>query len=126
MTKARRKDEIRCAARQQVAALQAQGQAAPEQDWRAIALDAILHGSSVSAAAKLAGVKRDRIYAETVRCPQFDRAFNLARYYGRHRIIWISRPIWPPSAETVQRHEATLQRIYDAPRCELVGPNKWR
>ena len=89
-------------------------------DWRLHFLNAIIDGKNVQNAAAVAGVNRSRIYREQHN-PAFDKAMRIARFYGDNRINWICRPIWPPAPETVQRHEATFQRI-EAHQCyELVS-----
>ena len=119
MTKPRRKSEIRVMASQEIAMLKSSRDDA-NPDWRLTFLNALIDGMSVTNAAMAAGVKRSRVYAAQ-RSPAFDRAMRIARYYGDHRIKWISRPIWPPSPETVQRHEPTFQRIEAAQRYQLVA-----
>ena len=125
MTKPRRKDQIRQLAQQHVEALKQRKGKTHSNDWRGKVLDALLHGNSLTSAAKLAGVKRARVYTECYSNPSFQRAFDLARYYQRNKFQFVSRPIWPPSPDTVQRHEATFQRIEEARRYELVGMRIW-
>ncbi len=125
MPKPRRKHEIRKASQREVDALKLQRCQACVDDWRAIALDALLRGSTVTAAARMAGISRARIYAECMRCQQFDRAFQLARHYASMKFQWVSRPIWPPSPETIQRHDETFQLISSGCRYQLVGNPKW-
>ena len=125
MPKPRRKQEIRQSSQCEVEVLKQRRAMMCNADWQAIVLDALLRGSTVTSAAHMAGVKRARIYAECVRCPQFDRAFQLARHYARIKFRWVSAPIWPPSAETIQRHEETFQRITSGFRYQLVGTPKW-
>lgn len=125
MTKPRKKDHIRQLVQQQVKTLKQQRGDALCDDWRAKVLDAILHGNSITVAARMADVKRTRIYSECYSNPAFNCAFDLAKHYRRNKIQYVSRPIWPPSPETLQRHEATIQRIEAAQRYELVGMRIW-
>ncbi|MGL5836890.1 MAG: hypothetical protein ACRCY3_00130 [Sphingorhabdus sp.] len=125
MPKPRRKQEIRQSIQHEIETLKQKRGESRRTDWRGIALDALLNGHSITAAARLAGVKRTRIYVECNRCAQFDRAFQLARHYARIKFQWVSRPIWPPSTETIQRHEETFQRISEGYRYQLVGNPKW-
>jgi hypothetical protein len=121
MPKPRRKHEIRQSSQREVEELKLQRGCILSNDWRGKVLDAVLNGKSFTTAARMAGVKRARIYSECYSNPSFDRALNLAKHYRHNRIQYVSRPIWPPTPETLQRHEATLQRIEDARRYELVG-----
>ncbi len=120
MTVPRRKSDIRALAKQEVGRLKAARGDAQSRDWRVAFLNALIDGRCITHAAAVAGIKRSRVY-DAQRNPAFNRAMQLARYYGDNGIKWVSRPIWPPSPETVQRHEATFQRIAAVQRNQLVG-----
>ena len=125
MPKPRTKNEIRQTSQREVEASKLQRGCILSNDWRGKVLEAVLNGESSTTAAKMAGVKRARIYTECYTNPAFNCAFDLAKHYRRNRIQYVSRPIWPPSPETLQRHAATLQRIEEARRYELVGTRIW-
>ncbi|MEP7350599.1 MAG: hypothetical protein ABI668_11720 [Sphingorhabdus sp.] len=97
MAKAR-KAEVRNMAAQKVAALR-EDVRLPD-DWRTVFLNAVLEGNNITCAARMAGVTRSRVYVERWD-PAFDKAWEQARAYGRARVKYVSRPIWPPRAVTL-------------------------